>query len=119
MIDTPCVNNINNVSQKIVSSENTGRVVVNGVVDGWSMPSTFAQQTVENSWIYSRSSFITNIRVEWLKYEQKMRSNKGVSGTKIIASREMKMDSSLRKTDSSLLLWYPTVFHQLMGQVTT
>ena len=48
-----------------------------------------------------------------------MRSNKGVLGTKIVASREMKMDSPLRKIDSSLLLWYRTVFHQLMGQVTS
>ena len=32
-----------------------------------------------------------------------MRSNKGVLVTKIVASREMKMDSSLRKIDSSLL----------------
>ena len=63
-IDTESENNINTVAEELVSSENISDtfwcIIIVGN-SGWSIVSTFAQQTVQNCWIYSRSSFVRNI----------------------------------------------------------
>ena len=60
LIDTECENNINTVAEEIVSAENVagifGCIIIIVVNDGWSIPPTFSQQTVEHCCIYSISS---------------------------------------------------------------